>query len=68
MSARLHFRDVGDLHHVEQRRDARHVVLAVGGGRRDDVLVGPGKRHDQRRHRLGERALILRRLGMQHLA
>ena len=29
--------DLGDLHHVEQGRDARHDVLAGGGGRRDDA-------------------------------
>ena len=64
---RLHFGDVGDLHDVEQRGGARHVVLAVGGGGRDDMIIGPGERHDERRHRLGERALILRRIDMQDL-
>ena len=29
---RHHLDDVGDLHHVEQRRDARQHVLAGGGG------------------------------------
>ena len=31
--------DVGDDHHVQQRRDARHDVLGVGRRGRDDVVV-----------------------------
>ena len=64
---RHHLDDVGDLHHVEQRRDARHDVLAGRGRGRDDRVVGPGERDDQRRQRLGQRVLVGRRLGEQHL-
>ena len=37
---RDHLGDVGDLHHVEERRDPRHDVLAGGGRRRDERVVG----------------------------
>ena len=46
--------DVGDLHHVEERGDARHDVLAGGGRRRDQRVVAVGERDDQRRQRFGE--------------
>ena len=59
--------DVGNLHDVEQRRDARHEVLARGGRRRDDRLVGAGERDDQRGRRLGQHVLIGRRIRQQHL-
>ena len=47
--------DVGDLLHVEQRRDARHDVLAVRGRRREDVRVAlrHARRAAQRRSRPG---------------
>ena len=64
---RDHLDDVGDLHDVEQRRDARHHVLAGGGRRRDDRVVGPGERDDQRGERLGQHVLVGRRIGEQHL-
>ena len=64
---RDHLDDVGDLHHVEQRGDARHEVLAGGGRRRDDRVVGRRQRHDQRRQRLGQHVLVGRVVGEQHL-
>ena len=64
---RHHLGDVGDLHHVEQSRDARHDVLRRRGRRRNDRIVGAGKRDDQRRERLGERMLVSGRIGKQHL-
>ena len=64
---RDHLDDVGDLHHVEQRGDARHDVLAGGGGRRDERVVGAGERDDQRGERLGEAVLERVGFGEQHL-
>jgi hypothetical protein len=40
--------DFGDLHHVEERGDARHHGLAGGGRRRDERVVGAGKADDER--------------------
>ena len=59
--------DVGDLHHVEQRGDARHDVLAGGRRRRDDRVVGAGERDDQRRQRLGQPVRVGGAVGEQHL-
>ena len=67
MSGDDHLDDVGDLHHVEQRGDARHDVLAGRGRRRDERVVGAGQRHDQRRQRLGELVLVGGAVGEQHL-
>ena len=64
---RDHLDDVGDLHDVEQRRDARHDVLAGRGRRRDDRVIGPAQRDDQRRERLGQRMLVGGAVGEQHL-
>ena len=64
---RDHLGDLGDLHDVEQRGDARHHVLAVRGRRRDDRVVGAGERDDQRGERLGERVLVERAVREQHL-
>ncbi len=58
---RDHLDDVGDLHDVEQGRDARHDVLARGGRRRDDGIVSSRQRADERRHRLGQHVLVSRR-------
>ncbi len=51
---RDHLDDLGDLHDVEQRRDARHHVLEARGRGRDEGVVGRRQRHDQRGQRLGE--------------
>jgi hypothetical protein len=59
--------DVGDLHHVEQRGDARHDVLAGRGCGRDDGVVSAGERHDQRCHRFRQLMLVRRRIGHKHL-
>ena len=64
---RHHLDDVGDLHDVEQRGDARHHVLAVGGGGRDDRVVGAGERNDERGQRLRQHVLVRRAVGEQHL-
>ena len=64
---RDHFDDVGNLHHVEQRGDARHEILAGGGRRRDDRVVCAGERDDQRGQRLGEHVLVSGGVGEQHL-
>ena len=58
---RDHLDDVGDLHDVEQRGDARHEILAGGGRRRDDRVVGRRERDDQRRQRLRQHVLVGRR-------
>jgi alpha-glucoside transport system permease protein len=62
-----HLDHVRHLHHVEQRRDPRHDVLAAGGGRSHDSIVRAGERHDQRRQRFGERVFIGRGVGEDHL-
>ena len=64
---RDHLDDVGDLHDVEQRRDARHEILARRGRRRDDRVVGAGERDDQRGERLRQHVLIGGAVGEQHL-
>ena len=60
--------DVGDLHHVEERRDPRQHVLGARGRRRDDRVVGGAERHDQRRERLGEPVRVGRGVGDENLA
>jgi hypothetical protein len=62
-----HLDDVRDLHHVEQRRYSRHDILARGGRRRDDRVIGRRERHDQRRDRFGEHMLVNVVVGDQHL-
>ena len=64
---RDHLDDVGDLHHVEQRRDPRHEILAGGGRRRDDRVIAACERHDQRRQRLRQNVRIRLAVGQQHL-
>ena len=59
---------LGDLHHVEERRNPRQHVLAGRGRRRDDRVVAAGERDDQRRGRLGEPLRERVALGEQHLA
>jgi hypothetical protein len=60
--------DVGDLHHVEERRDPRHDVLGVRCRRRDDRVIGRRELDDQRRERLSERMRVSRVVRQQHLA
>ena len=58
--------DVGDLRHVEQRRDARqHILGRAGRGRHDDV-IGGRERDDQRGHRLREDVVESRILCVEH--
>ncbi len=52
--------DVGHLHHVEERSDARQNVLGARGRGRDNGVVAVAQRHDQRRQRLGERVGVKR--------
>ena len=63
---RDHLDDLGDLHHVEQRGDARHHVLEARGRGRDEGVVVRRQRHDQRSQRLGEIVLVSRAFGEQH--
>ncbi len=62
-----HLGDVGDLHHVEQRRRTRGDVLRARGRRRDDRVIGRSERDDQRGGRLGQRVGVDRVVGDQHL-
>ena len=64
---RDHLGDVGNLHDVEQRGDARHHVLAGGGRGRDDRVVVPASDDDQRGERLGQHVLVGGAVGEQHL-
>ncbi len=59
--------DVGDLHHVEQRRGARGDVLGARGRGGDDRVVTRGERNDQLSQRLGERVAVDRVVGDPHL-
>ena len=47
--------NIGDLHDVEQRGDARRDILAVGGGGREEGVVPAHKVDDQRRDIFRER-------------
>ncbi len=64
---RHHFDDVGDLHDIEQRGDARHDVLSGRGRRRHDGFVRRRERDDQRRGRLGQHVLVSGRVREQNL-
>jgi hypothetical protein len=55
------------LHDVEQRRHARHHVLARRGCGRDDRIVRARQRRDQRRGRLGQHVIETRIIGHQNL-
>ena len=56
----------GDLRHVEPGRDARQDVLAVGGGRREDRVIGRGARQHELRHGFGEEIRVARIVGQEH--
>jgi hypothetical protein len=56
-----------DLHHVEQRGNARRDVLARGGGRRDERVIARHQLGDQRRDILRQRMTIGRVVREQHL-
>ena len=58
--------DLGNLHHVEQRGDARHDVLTARGRRRHDRFVRLGQRDDQRRGRFRQHVLVRSRVRQQH--
>ena len=67
-----HLDDLGDLLDIQQRGDARQVVLAVGGGRGQHVAVGgrrgpPGQLDDQRRDVFRQLVGIGRVVGDQYL-
>ena len=62
-----HLDDLGHLHDVEQRGDARHHVLEARGRGRDERVIGRRQRHDQRSQRLGEVVGVSFALGDQHL-
>ena len=49
--------DFGNLHHVEQRRHARHEVFARGRRGRNDRVIFFREFHDEGRHRFGELVL-----------
>jgi hypothetical protein len=53
--------DVRDRGHIELGGDPRRVVLAVGGGRRQDGVIAPGSGSDGGLDGLGQ--LVLPRLG-----
>ncbi len=59
--------DVGDLHHVEQRGDARHQILALRRRRGEQMRVLRRQADQQRRDILGEAVAIGRVVGDQHL-
>src|SRR5690606_9422986 len=63
-----HVDDVGDLHHVEQRCNARHHVLAHRGGGGDQRVVAVGQSHDGGCQRLGELRTKACVISDQHLA
>ena len=56
--------DVGDLHHVEERRGARQThSWRTGVEAREDRVIARRERDDQRRQRLGEAVRVSGRLG-----
>ncbi len=59
--------DVGDLHDVEQRGDARQHALPHGGGGRDERVIVLGQRDAERGDRLGEAVGVGRAIGEEHL-
>src|SRR6056297_1543753 len=61
-----HFLDVGDLVDAEQRRGARHQVLAEGGRRAEHVAVVSGQRSHLRRQPGGRRVLEAVALDRDH--
>ena len=61
------FADFGNLHHVEQGRDARHDVLSARRRRRGDGFVRAGERYNERGGRLRQHVLVGRRIGEQDL-
>ena len=58
--------DIRDLRHVQQRRDARHDVLAKGVAGRQQMTVAGRELDDELRQVLGEEMLIGRVLGEEH--
>src|SRR5581483_8768333 len=59
--------DIGNLHHVEQRGDARHQVLSGGRRRRQDVRVVRRQLDQQRRDVLGQAVGVGGIVGQAHL-
>ena len=59
--------DVAHLRGVEQRRDARHQVLAERGGRAEHVRERLRERRDLRREHRRQRVRVRRVLDLQHL-
>src|SRR5258706_2439721 len=64
---RLHAGDLGDLRHVEERRDARHDALAERGGTPHEVRVTLRDGHDKCGEVLGTAAVVVRGIHMQDL-
>ena len=64
---RHHLDDVGNLHDIEQRRHARHDVLARGGRGRHHRVVVRHQPDDQGSDFLGELMGELRGIGIEHL-
>src|SRR5258706_121863 len=64
---RLHAGDLGDLRHVEERRDARHDALAERGGTPHEVRVTLRDGHDKCSEVLGTAAVVVRGIHMQDL-
>jgi hypothetical protein len=58
---------ISDLRHVEQRGDARHDVLAEGGGRGEHVAVAGGQSDTPARPGSRPAGRRRRRVGDQHL-
>src|SRR5439155_1732501 len=55
------------LHDVEQRRDARHHILAEGRRRRQDMAVAGRQFYEQRRPILGDAVIVGGIIGQQYL-
>jgi hypothetical protein len=58
--------DLGDLRHVEERRNARHDALAERGRARDEVRIILRDGHDERGEILGTACVVVRGIHVQH--
>jgi hypothetical protein len=63
---RDHLDDLGDLHHVKQRGNARHHILEARGRGRNERVIVRRQRDDQRGEGFGEIVLVGGPFGDQH--